>query len=89
MIFKESEFENLNISSIYNLNKINNLFKNFDTMSFVELVFNYTNLIEAGYNKNFLNQSLHSLLILPLFLLLMTGLASILAPLNNFKQKQS
>ena len=26
-VFKESEFENINISSIYNLNKINNLFK--------------------------------------------------------------
>lgn len=87
-VFKESEFEKLNISSIYNLNKINNLFKNFDTMSFVELVFNYNNLIEAGYNKNFLNQSLHSLLILPFFLLLMTGLASILA-LNNLSKKNN
>ena len=69
-------------------NKINNLFKNFDTMSFVELVFNFNNLLEAGYIKNFLNQSLHSLLILPFFLLLMTGLASILA-LNNLNKKNN
>ena len=43
-------------------------------------------MVDEGYNKNFLNQSLHTLLILPFFLLLMTGIASILA-LSNLKKK--
>ena len=74
----ENEFEILTINSIYNSNKINSLFKNFDTMSFLDLSLNYNKLIESGYNKNFLIHNLHSLLILPFFLLLMTGIASIL-----------
>ncbi len=87
-IFKENYYNNINISSIYNLSKINKLFKNFDTMSFVELIFNFKELVDGGYNKNFLNQSLHTLLILPFFLLLMTGIASILA-LSNLRKKNN
>ena len=44
-------------------------------------------LINNGYTKNFLNQSLHSLLTLPFFLALMTGLASILTMYNLKKSK--
>ena len=40
------------------------------------------------YNKNFLNQSLHTLLALPFFLLLMTGIASILT-MGNLKKKNN
>ena len=47
-------------------------------MSFVQLVINYNYLLNNGYNKDFLNQSLHSLLSLPFLLLLMTGIAAIL-----------
>ena len=43
---------------------------------------------ESGYNKNFLDQSLHALLILPFFLLLMTGIASILA-MGNLKKRNN
>ena len=35
---------------MYNYEKINSLFKNFDTMSFLDLVINYKNLVENGYN---------------------------------------
>ena len=87
-VINENEFEILTINSIYNLNKINNLFKNFDTMSFLDLSLNYNKLIESGYNKNFLSQNLHSLLILPFFLLLMTGIAAILA-LGNLRKKNN
>ena len=73
------KFDTYQINSIYNLKKINNLFKNFDTMSFLDLILNYNGLLENGYNKNFLDQSLHSMLVLPFFLLLMTSVASILA----------
>ena len=87
-IFNEETFKNKKIYSIYNLNKINNLFKNFDTMSFIELALNFDELIIKGYNQNFLKQSFHTLLILPFFLMLMTGIASILA-LGNLRKKNN
>ena len=64
---KRSEKENYEIESNYDYEKINSLFKNFDTMSFVDLVMNYKLLLESGYNKTFLNQSLHTMLSLPFF----------------------
>ena len=89
-MFEEKSAETFKINSIYDYEKINSLFKNFDTMSFLDLVFNYGKLINNGYSKIFLDQSLHSLLSLPFFLMVMTGLASILTMnalkrSNNFK----
>ena len=86
----EKKFESIIIKSIYDYEKITSLFKNFDTMSFLDLIINYKELINNGYSKNFLNQSLHKSLSLPFFLLLMTALASILTmntlkKSNNFK----
>ena len=66
------------INSIYNHEKVTTLFKNFDTMSFLDLVMNYNLLLSNGYNKVFLNQNLHTLLSFPFFLLVMTAIASIL-----------
>ena len=59
-------------------------------MSFLDLVIDYNELLNTGYNKRFLNQSLHSLLSLPFFLFLMTAVASIvtmhtLRKTDNFK----
>ena len=89
-MFEEEKTDILKINSIYDYEKINRLFKNFDTMSFLDLTFNYGKLINNGYSKIFLDQSLHSLLSLPFFLMVMTGLASILTmnalkKSNNFK----
>jgi lipopolysaccharide export system permease protein len=89
-MFEEKKTETFKINSIYDYEKINSLFKNFDTMSFLDLIFNYSKLINNGYSKIFLDQSLHSLLSLPFFLMVMTGLASILTMnalkrSNNFK----
>ena len=89
-ILKQKKVDTMQIVSNYNYEKINSLFKNFDTMSFLKLIFDHNNLIDKGYNENFLNQSLHSMLVLPFFLLLMTGLASIftlysMKKSNNFK----
>ena len=47
------------------IRKINSLFRNFDTMSFLDLVLNYRDLQLRGYNKTFLNQNLNSMLSLP------------------------
>ncbi len=76
------------IISIYNLNKINNLFKNFDTMSFMDLIYNFEKLLDVGYGKRFLDQSLHSLLTLPFFLFLMTSIAAVLA-LSNLNKRNN
>ena len=84
-ILEKNEYTNYKIVSIYNYEKITNLFKNFDTLSFVDLIINYKKLENQGYNKEFLNQSLHSMLTLPFFLLLMTALSSILT-LNTLKK---
>ena len=82
------KFETYKINSIYNFEKINSLFKNFDTMSFLDLTLNYEKLQENGYNKSFLNQSLHTLLSLPFFLLLMTAVAAILT-MNTLKRSDN
>lgn len=87
-IINEENLEKFNIYSIYNQTKINNLFKNFDTMSFIDLLLNFDELLDNGYSNNFLSQSFHALLILPFFLLLMTGIASILA-FNNLRKKNN
>ena len=86
----QKKIENLKIKSIYDFEKINSLFKNFNTMSFLDLLINYENLKDNGYNQNFLIQSFHSLISLPFYLFLMTGLASIftmnrLIKSNNLK----
>ena len=49
---------------------------------------NYKELLKNGYNKTFLNQSLHTLLSLPFFLLMMTAIASILT-LNTLKKSDN
>ncbi len=87
-IFTLEKIDNYQINSIYNYEKINSLFKNFDTLSFIDLIVNFNNLIDKGYNKIFLNQSLHTMLALPFFLLLMTGLASIFT-MNSLKKSDN
>ena len=87
-VFKKNKKDIYSIKSNYDFKKINNLFKNFDTLSFIDILFNYDKLIDNGYNKSFLNQSLHSMLSMPFFLFLMTGLASILT-MNTLKKSDN
>ncbi len=82
---KKIKLENMTIDSKYTLEKIINLFKNFDTISFVDLIVNYNQLLDKGYNKIFLNQSLHAMLSMPFFLFIMTALACILI-MNTLKK---
>ena len=86
--FQKKKLLKYKINSIYNYEKINSLFKNFDTMSFLDLLVNYKNLLNNGYNKPFLNQSLHTMLSMPFFLFLMTGLAAILT-MNTLKRSDN
>ena len=77
VLFKK-KFEMYEIKSNYNHKKINNLFNNSDTISFLDLLADYKKMLNYGYSKQFLSESLHSRLVLPFFLFLMTALASIL-----------
>ena len=77
-IFIEKLKNDYSIKSKYDYSKIGSLFKNFDTMSFLDLILKYEDLQDQGYNKSLLNQNLNSMLSMPFFLFIMTALASIL-----------
>ncbi len=74
--------ENMEFSSFYNVEKLNNLFKNLDTISFIELITENKNLITRGYEKTTISEKINSFLALPFFLALMTILAAIFT-INN------
>ncbi len=69
--------ENYKLKSNYNIDKLSSLYKNLDTISFVDLLTNYNSLIQKGYTKKSLNEKLNSFYSLPIYLLLMVILASI------------
>ncbi len=87
-IVTDSKKENLEIFSTYDHKKINSLFKNFDTMSFLDLALNYKNLEKKGYNKAYLDQNLNSMLSMPFFLFIMIALSSILT-MNTLKKSNN
>ena len=61
--------ENMEFSSFYNVKKLNNLFKNLDTISFIELITENKNLIVRGYEKTTISEKLTPFFALPFFLL--------------------
>ena len=87
-LFIRKKFQNYAIKSNYNHEKIVNLFNNANTLSFIDLIFNYQDLIKEGYNKNFLKESLHLMLVIPFFLFLMTAIASILT-IHTLKKSEN
>ena len=87
-ISKEDKLESYYLVSKYNHEKITGLFRNFDTMSFLELLLNYKDLQNKGYNKIYLDQNLNSMMSIPFFLFIMTALASILT-MNTLKKSNN
>ena len=77
-IFKKKTYDSLILTSVYDYQKITNLFSNSDTISFVDLIINYRDLVSKGYNKQYLDQTYQTMLTLPFFLFLMTAIAAIL-----------
>ena len=69
--------QNYQVNSRYNIEKLNSLYKNLDTISFMELLTNYNLLIKKGYTKKILNEKLNEFYSLPIYLFLMVILASI------------
>ena len=74
--------ENMEFSSFYNVKKLNNLFKNLDTISFIELITENKNLIVRGYEKTTISEKINSFFALPFFLALMTVCTAIFT-INN------
>ncbi len=77
-IYNKEQLSKYEINSIYNHKKVTSLFRNSDTISFIDLLVNSRFLISKGYSKRFLDQTYHSMLSLPFFLFLMTSIAAIL-----------
>tara|TARA_A100001011_G_scaffold152762_1_gene161211 strand:+ start:1824 stop:2912 length:1089 start_codon:yes stop_codon:yes gene_type:complete len=87
-IFVEKLAKDYSIKSKYDYQKIGKLFKNFDTMSFLDLILKYEDLQNGGYSKSLLDQNLNSMLSMPFFLFIMTALASILT-MNALKKSNN
>jgi len=70
------------------LEKINSLYRNLDTISFIHLITNYSQLNEKGYSKAILNERINKFISLPVFLFLMVVLASVFT-LGSLDTKQN
>ena len=88
-LIEKKELGELEVNSIYTYEKITSLYKNFDTLSFIDLIKNYQNLLDQGYSNIFLKQSFNNMLSMPFFLLTMTALASILVMGKLTKSKNT
>ena len=78
--FKDNREYNLNNYSFYTnkiLEKINSLYRNLNTISFLSLIRNYEQLKKKGYSKKKLDEQEHRFVSLPFFLFMMVVLASI------------
>lgn len=81
-IFSSTKTDKYFVNTNYDYIKINNLFNNEDTLSFIDLTLNAKKMLEIGYNKEFLRVSFHKMLSIPFLLLLMTALATVLAMIS-------
>ena len=81
-------FENYEFQSNNTLEKITSLYKNLNTISFLDLILNYSQFNEKGYSKKELNEKINKFTSLPVFLFLMVFLAAIFT-IGSLKQKQN
>ena len=80
--------ENYEFQSEITLGKINSLYKNLNTISFLSLVLNYSQLNKKGYSQKILNEKINKFTSLPIFLSLMVVLAAIFT-IGSLKNKQN
>jgi lipopolysaccharide export system permease protein len=81
-------FENYEFKSENTAEKINSLYKNLNTVSFLDLIINYSLLREKGYSRKILNEKINRFASLPIFLFLMVVLAAIFT-IGSLKNKQN
>ena len=74
--------------STFNVEKLNSIYSNLDTVSFFNLITNMESLIIKGYNPTLLIEKKHFYLSLPFFLVLMVCLASMFT-LNTNDRRQN
>ena len=79
---KFESVDTIEFNSFYNLVKLNSLYKNLDTISFLDIIIEYRELILRGYEKSTISEKINTFLALPFFLVLMIFLASIFT-INN------
>ena len=70
------------------LEQINSLYKNLNTLSFIDLIKDKNYLNEMGYSKKLLSEKIHTFISIPFFLFLMVVLASIFT-IGNVDSKQN
>ena len=80
--------EDYEFRSTNNAEKINSLYKNLHTISFLDLILNYSQLNKKGYQKKLLNKKINEAAALPVFLFLMVILAAIFT-IGSLKNKQN
>ena len=73
----KTSLDNFDFKTDNVLDKINSLYRNLNTISFINLVVNYSKLNEKGYSKKILNEKINRFISLPIFLFLMVVLAGI------------
>ena len=81
-------FENYKFQTNQTYDKIYSLYKNLNTVSFLDLVLNYSKLNEKGYTKRQLDEKINKFISLPVTLFLMVVLASIFT-IGSLKRKQN
>ena len=85
---KINEFLTFKFESTFNVEKLNSIYSNLDTVSFFNLITNMESLINKGYNPTLLAEKKHFYLSLPFFLVLMVWLASMFT-LNTNDRRQN
>ena len=85
---KIEEFLTFKFESTFNVEKLNSIYSNLDTISFFNLITNMESLIIKGYNPALLIEKKHFYLSLPFFLVLMVCLASMFT-LNTNERRQN
>ena len=83
--YTESEYEFYTVNT---LDKINSLYRNLNTVSFLNLLTQYKNLNDKGYSKKLLNERVNRFASLPVLLFLMVVLASIFS-ISSLKKTQN
>ena len=82
------EFLTFKFESTFNVEKLNSIYSNLDTVSFFNLITNMESLVIKGYNPALLIEKKHFYLSLPFFLVLMVCLASMFT-LNTNDRRQN
>ncbi len=84
----QESFDKIIINSNFDRDKLNSIYSNLDTISFLKLIRSSDDLIKIGYNSLLLKEKKHFYLSLPFFLAVMVVLAGIFT-LNNNEKKQN